>query len=121
MFEQADSEDDAESDALYEHENLLNAMVSNLQSQNGPIWKIKGIRCAAHSLQLCTNSALDNMSKANKNVITICRRIAKTMRLKSTINELRSNGIEYNLPKLDVETRWCSKYTMVIIYIFYFK
>lgn len=117
IFEQTDSDDEADDVVIEEQENLLNAMVANLQIQNGPFWEVKGIRCAAHTLQLCIKFALKNISTANKNIITLCRRIAKTMRLKSTIAELHMDGVKYSIPRLDVETRWCSTYSMVNKYL----
>lgn len=116
LFDQSDSEEEVDSVLPEEQENLLNAMVSNLQIQNGPIWDVRGIRCAAHTLQLCIKYALDKLSNANKNVIALCRRIAKNLRLKSSIHELRGAGIIYSTPHLDVETRWCSTYVMVKIF-----
>lgn len=117
IFEQTDSDDETDDVVIEEQENLLNAMVANLQVQNGPIWEVQGIRCAAHTLQLCIKFALKNISTADKNIITLCRRIAKTMRLKSTIDELNMDRVKYSIPRLDVETRWSSTYSMVNNYL----
>lgn len=100
-----------------EHENLLDAVLNNVQNQivYNFVGSINGIRCAAHTLQLCIKSGLNKLERAIVNVIEICRHIAKTMRLNSTAHALKSAGISFTVPHLDVETRWCSTYIMVKI------
>lgn len=110
---------DGEDDLPIANENLLDAVVRDVRAENDTslIWDIQGIRCAAHTLQLAIRDALQKLEKPIQNVITICRRIAKTMRLQSTAHELKLAAIEFNVPHLDVETRWSSTYIMVILCI----
>lgn len=125
LFDHAESEDEIGDDIFEEHNILLNAMTSSLQNSSGLdfVWTIAGIRCAAHTLQLAINDALISLQKVVKNVITLSRRISKTMRLKSTAHQLKLANIKYSIPRLDVETRWCSTYTMVrkILCVFFNK
>lgn len=76
---------------------------------------INGIHCAAHTLQLAINSGIQKLGKPIQNVVKICRRVAKFMRLKSTAHALNSAGIPFTIPHLDNETRWCSTFIMVNI------
>lgn len=109
--EESDDDDDL---PQARHENLLDVMAQNIHNLNVPfMWHINGIRCAAHTLQLCIKDALEKLEQSVKNVIAICRRIAKTMRLNSSAYELKAAEIDFTIPKLDVETRWCSTYSMV--------
>lgn len=105
------------------HENLLNAVVRNVQYQNENsfTWNVQGIHCTPHTLQLCIKSAVSSLQKPIQNVITLCRRIAKILRLKSSADELKAIGIELIVPHIDVETRWCSTYVMVRFFFFFFK
>lgn len=48
-----------------------------------------------------------------RNIILLCRRVAKILRLESTKHLLEGSGLELKKPKLDVETRWSSTYIMV--------
>lgn len=115
LFNQIESDD--EDSQQITHENLLDAVIRNVRIENEPnfIGGINGIRCAAHTLQLSIRDGLEKLDKAMINVVAICRRIAKTMRLNSTAHELNKAGISFAVPHLDVETRWCSTYTMVKI------
>lgn len=77
------------------------------------VFDINSIRCAEHTLQLANKDALDALPEENKNIFVLCRNISKIFRLKSTKILLNAAGIEYKLPRLEVETRWGSKYAMV--------
>lgn len=111
----SDSDDEANDDAIAQNFELLEAISSNLQDtsvQNGAR-PIKSMRCIVHTVQLAIHVGISGLTQANKNVIGICRLIAKTMRLKSTEHELKNAGIAFTFPHLDVATRWCSTYVMV--------
>lgn len=113
MFEQADSDDDELQQNA--NTNLISSVLSNIQMQPGAdMCEITSIRCAAHTAQLGIKKVLNQrLSRSLLNLIAICRRVAKKMRLESTIYELDRAKIEYSIPHLDVETRWCSTYSMV--------
>lgn len=74
-----------------------------------------GVNCAAHTLQLGINDSLKELPARHKNVIELCRRVAKFLRLKSSEHKIKEHGIEYRRPRLDVITRWGSMYQMVRI------
>lgn len=113
----SDSEDEDEPHNGYV--NILDAVVRNIQNEYECNFTsdIESIRCAAHTLQLCVTDALGQLRKPIQNIISLCHRVAKTMRLKSTANELNEAGIEFSIPHLDVETRWSSTYAMVCLCI----
>lgn len=112
----SDDEEDVPEDIC---DNLLDAVVRNIQNQEHSNWDIQGIRCAAHTLQLAIGDALGKLDEQTKNIITLCRRVAKFLRLDTTANELKADGLEFSVPRLDVETRWCSTYNMVHGTFFY--
>lgn len=115
MFEQAVSDD--EQQVLERDKNLLNDVVVNMQRQSKDIiCNIDGIRCCAHSLQLCIKKTLKNVTKSIENLITISREITKAMRLDSTAHEFKLAEIKYTIFNIDVGTRWCSTYSMVNAY-----
>lgn len=115
LFEDIDSDDDQGGG---DNDELINAMVHNLQNEPDFAGIINGVRCVVHTLQLGIHDGLSSLSNANKNVISLCRRIAKTLRLASTAHELKSAGVNFNVPHLDVVTRWCSTYIMVMSHEF---
>lgn len=87
------------------HENFLDAVIRGVQDERSSGWDVQGVSCAPHTLQFCIRDSIANHNRSTKNVIDIGRRIAKTLRLKSTTHELKSVGIEFSVPHLDVETR----------------
>lgn len=104
------------------HENLLNAVVRNVQREYNPgsNWNVEGIHCAVHTLQLCIKKALSKLDLSVKNAIGLCRCIAKFLRLNSTAHELNAKEINFTVPRLDVVTRWCSTYAMVVLHFIIF-
>lgn len=122
LFEEIDSENEIDDTVFADHDALLNAMVSSLLNSNESDFAelIKGFRCVAHTLQLGIHDGLSNISQETKNIISLCGRIAKTLRLKSIEYELKSAGIQFSVPQLDVVTRWCSTYIMVSINFSFF-
>lgn len=123
LFEEnCDSDNDIDDYAIVQNDELLENIASNLQNinaQNGAV-QVKSVRCIVHTLQLGIHEGISGLSRANKNLISLCRRIAKTLRLKSTEHELKIAGIQFTIPHLDVATRWCSTYIMVTIYCIHF-
>lgn len=116
--EETDNGNDDEDlqEALPEHEELLFEIVSSLEKNHGlsdVVWKITGIRCSAHCIQLAIKDTINGLSLPIKNIIDLCRNVVKHLRKSTTVHKLNANQIEYSLPRLDVETRWSSTYLMV--------
>lgn len=102
---------------LNDHETLLAAISKQMTDQYGlhVLWDVTGIKCAAHTLQLVIKDGLKKIESKHMNVISLCRKIAKLLRLQSfkeTYKEA-TGDTEYKIPRLDVETRWCYIYLMV--------
>lgn len=108
-------EDELEADSLPNHETLLNAVVDELMTDDdlGEIFNMNGVNCAAHTVQLAIKDALAALPESIRNVISISRRIAKILNLKTTQYDLAAANIPCKIPHLEVETRWGSMYTMV--------
>lgn len=70
---------------------------------------VLSIKCAAHTLQLAVKEALS--SGLCLNSISHTRKLAKKLRTPTIIAILKTNG--YNVPLVDVVTRWCSTYDMI--------
>ncbi|RXN34368.1 zinc finger BED domain-containing 1-like protein [Labeo rohita] len=99
------------------HDNAANMVACTNQLVQQPRWgKMKGVRCAGHTLQLCINSALKQDP--------ICRTVAAARRLVSHFKKsakattaLQEQQKQQNVPlhKLvqDVVTRWNSVYLML--------
>lgn len=100
---------------LKDHENLLSAMNKQMVDSIGfdILWDITGVNCAAHTLQLAIKDALKRIARKHRNVIKLCRKVVKALRLKSIQQEIKTIGKQFRKPRLDVETRWCSLYLMV--------
>lgn len=98
-----------------ENTTLLNAIADSLEKDLGLdiMWNVTGINCAEHTLQLAIKDALESMPENQKNLVKLCRKIAKFLRLASTSNEMREMEMHYNWPHLENDTRWCSTYLMV--------
>lgn len=97
-----------------EHESILNDISTEMQNNGFDIqWDITGINCAVHTLQLAVNDALKLIANEHKNVIELCRRTAKLLRLPKAAQQMKDAGIEYKRPRLDCITRWGSMYQMV--------
>lgn len=112
------SDDDAiaqlvgEIDFVPDESTLQNQLLAEL-SASAEILDITGIHCAAHTLQLGIKDAMSKISVETKNVIELCRRVSKFMRLKSVSGALNAIDMEYTLPRLENDTRWGSLYQMV--------
>lgn len=83
------------------------------EHNHGDSFNLSGIRCAAHTLQLVVKDALAALPQETKNVIKLCRRVAKILRLESTKFYTEGCGLTLKKPRMDVETRWGSTYIMV--------
>lgn len=98
------------------NDTLLNAIAEELNQQHGVdiVWNVAGVRCEAHTLQLAVGDATNETSVGNRNVMELCTRVAKLLRLASTHRDLEKEGIKYKNPRIEMDTRWCYKYLMVI-------
>lgn len=118
IFNEANADNDEPSDAeLQANENLLVAVKSKLASDYGldVVWDVTGVNCAEHTLQLGINDAIKATGTENRNLINLCRRVVKFLRLATTMHELKKENINYKRPRIDVVTRWGSLYVMVNI------
>lgn len=102
-------------DLLRRQQNLLCDTVNDLMTENDidNQFEVAGINCSAHTLQLAIHDALNALPDNVKRVLSLCRRVVKILRLKATTYELKSADIAYNIPHLEVPTRWGSLFKMV--------
>lgn len=103
------------------NETLLDSIKSSLANVYGLSvqWDVTGVNCAEHTFQLAINDSIKETPAENRNLIELCRRMAKFLRLKTTVYELNAAGISYTRPHNDVPTRWCFMYIMVNLILFY--
>lgn len=102
-------------------EELLEQLVGDMRERSGNHHLfMSSIKCAAHTLQLAVNDALKLLGKKDSNIISLCRVVAKFLRLQSTKNEMYDVGLSSIMPKLDVATRWSSTFLMVSFFRFNF-
>lgn len=96
------------------HENLLVAVCGQMHEHDTNIlWDIQGVKCSAHIAQLSIKDSIQKLDKKHRNVIDLCRRVAKTLRLESVRNKLKSLGMHYKVIRMEIETRWGTLYLMV--------
>lgn len=76
---------------------------------------IHGISCAAHCIHLVVSHAVEK-SPGIKQVINTSRTLVKKLRTPTFRSQLKSENL--NMAIIDVETRWNSIYSMVIINYF---
>lgn len=121
LFADGDDPNDSDDGDAPNNELLLSAITSALINTHhlNIDWTITGVNCAAHTLQLAIGDAKKATSIANRNVISLCRAIAKLLRLKSTSLEVQHAHLNYKIPRIEVPTRWCSLYLMVITHSLY--
>lgn len=99
---------------LESHSNTLNEISKEIENYGFDIqWHIEEINCAAHTVQLAIHDALSVISVKHHNVIHLCRRIVKFLRLPKSLQQMNEAKIKYKRPRLEVATRWCSLYLMV--------
>lgn len=101
-------------DETASYETLLSSVTNDLRTATGDLTLfVDQVRCAAHTLQLAINDALNLLDGPSNNIISLCRTVAKYLRLPSTQYTLQEKEIYTIFPPLDVETRWNSTYLMV--------
>lgn len=96
-------------------DSVLNETLNTIATEhdNNDTFNLSGIRCAPHTLQLVVKNSIAALPEETKNVIKLCRRITKILRLESTKHLIEESGIELKKPRLDAEPRWGSTYVMV--------
>lgn len=102
-------------DAIPEmHQNWLATMCEQMKMRApNVLWTVDSIRCAAHKAQLAIKDAIQKLNGNHRNVIDLTRRVAKLLRSERVKNEMRAMELQYNVPKLDIETRWGFLHLMV--------
>lgn len=96
------------------NETLLTALSTEIVTNGADIhWNISGVNCTAHTLQLAIKDALKKLPRRQRNVIELCRRVAKFLRLTSTRHIIDELKLHCKLIRLDCDTRWCATYMMV--------
>lgn len=118
LFSDTNNQEDSHgelTEAIPEHQDLLDEMVKSMEngSELNFMWKVTGVHCTAHTVQLVINDALKKLSKTHYNIIDLCRRVTRHLHLKSTQYEVEEKNMTYCQPRFDVNTRWSSTYLMV--------
>lgn len=90
-----------------EMEITVNDAIQLLQAKTDIITPIK---CAAHTVQLVVNVAMENTSYAKK-LIKKCRRIVRSLLSPNMLNMIRQQN--FKMPLMDCLTRWSSTYYML--------
>lgn len=101
---------------------LLESITDELNAQHGinTVWKVTGVSCNVHTLQLSVRDTFKATTIENQNIIKLSQKVAKILRVSSIRSELGKAGIHYKYVRLAVTTRWCSEYLMVIEFHFGF-
>lgn len=115
IFEECDINIENNQDDTQQIEIFLEEIIRKIATDHNhhDSFILSGIKCAVHTLQLVVKDSLTALPQAIKNIINLCRRIAKILRLESTKYCIEGTGLTLKKPKLDVETRWSSTYVMV--------
>lgn len=85
-------------------ENKMDVIVSNFS-----VYNITGVRCGAHTLQLCVLDVIKVLEIKNK--LDTIRSIVKKLRTQSYLNILKTSN--YKKPIIDCATRWNSTFDML--------
>lgn len=127
LLQETDDENDDEvleslfDEAFFQRNETLLTEMSNqiINDFIEVIWDITGVNCSAHTLQLSIKDALKKILQKHQNVIKLCRKVAKVLRLKSTQHKYQTHfNSKYHIPRLDNDTRWGTMYTMVSTFVF---
>lgn len=94
-------------------ERILNRAAEELQTIYKPVnfSNTTNIRCGSHTFQLAVNIALTESNCSS--IIDKVRELVKELRLQRILYLLETSNTP--IPSLDNNTRWFSKYTMVIL------
>lgn len=95
-------------------QNLLPNVCERMQTEApNVLWTVESVKCAAHTAQLGIKDGIQKLSQNNRNVIALTRRVVKILRTERVRNEMRATQLQYNVPRVDIETRWGYLYLMV--------
>lgn len=72
------------------------------------------VRCGCHVVHLMVRGAIKKSNICE--LVTVCRKVAKLLRQEAIMREARKRNLVYKMPHLNVETRWDSDFTMVIVF-----
>lgn len=95
-------------------ENQLSSMCEQMKDRApNVVWTVESVRCAAHKAQLGVKDSVQKLAPSYRNVIALTRRVAKILRTERVRNEMRAIELQYNVPTMDIETRWGYLHLMV--------
>lgn len=97
---------------------IVRELTHNLTIQNDYVALINEIRCCAHTLQLAIHDALEQSNA--RRILGRAREICKSLRNQVINTEFKRISPSTILPPLDITTRWCSQY-MMVIFLFLFN
>lgn len=89
LLDEPEISEDAELDNIFDVDSLYEVMLDETMGESRDrhelqTFYVESIRCAAHTLQLAIKDALDNIDPNVKNVISLCSRVAKILRQKTS-------------------------------------
>ncbi|XP_064475529.1 zinc finger BED domain-containing protein 4-like [Ornithodoros turicata] len=105
---EAQSDSDDESNTQPEHEDVNDSSFNIDSTESWPV-VLKGVRCAAHTLQLAVDDAMKKASV--KGTIARAREVCKKLRCPTVMMMIKK--LRLRKPILDCPTRWLSTYDML--------
>lgn len=90
----------------------LNSWTDDLLKQIDDKEAVAMVPCIAHTLNIVLKDAMKN-TESILTTMDLCRAVAKELRREQIRNELILKNVYAVQPKLDVETRWSTKYAIV--------
>lgn len=109
---ESDNESDTELDKLLDDDEEYMALIEKHLSEYAlECMNIFGIRCAAHTLQLSVQKAIEASKYGH--LIAIFRNVCKYLRTPTIVRYIKQQNLGIEKPGMDVETRWSSLYKMV--------
>lgn len=73
------------------------------------------------SAQGSIKDSIQKLNQNHRNVIALTRQVAKILRTERIRNEMRAIEIQYNVPIMDIETRWGYLHLMVRYYYIFLR
>lgn len=104
------------------YQKLLSNMCEQMATRApNVLWTVESIKCAAHKAQLGIKDSVQKLSQNDRNIIALTRQVAKILRTESIRNEMRAMEMQYNIPRMDIETRWGYLHLMVRYYCIFLR